>query len=90
MLGDSFNEHLRALPAEDLSRLHREYVDGIDAWQHVEPEAREVLRPSDAAELRSRRSRRIRKEEVWNSATVADNLEVGAEREQCARPPKVC
>ena len=76
ILGETFNEYLRTLPGEDLSRLHGEYASGIDAWQHVEDSAREEMRPSDATALKARKHRKIRKTEVWNSTTVADNLEV--------------
>ena len=76
VLGETFNEYLRTLPGEELTKLHREYADGIDAWQHVEASAREEIRPSDAAALQARKHRKISKAEVWNSTTVADNLEV--------------
>ena len=76
VLGESFNDHPRTLPPAELSRLHLDHAKGIDAWQHVNEDARSTLRPEDPDELVQRRHREVDESEVWNSSTVADNLEV--------------
>ena len=76
VLGESFNDHPRTLPPAELSRLHLDHAKGIDAWQHVNEDARSTLRPEDPDELVQRRHREVDKGEVWNSPTVADDLEV--------------
>ena len=74
--GEPFNAYLKTLPPAELRRLHLDCAEGIDAWQHVDDSARSTLRPEDPDGLERRRRRKIDKSEVWNSATVADNLEV--------------
>jgi hypothetical protein len=81
VLGESFNDYLKTLPPAELHRLCLDYTEGIDAWQHVNEDARSTLRPEDPDGLEQRRHRKIDKSEVWNSATVADNLEVRRSRE---------
>ena len=76
VLGGSFNDYLKTLPLAELKRLCLDHTEGIDAWQHVNEDARSTLRPEDPDGLEQRWRRKIDKSEVWNSATVADNLEV--------------
>ena len=80
VLGESFNDYLKTLPPAELHRLCLDYTEGIDAWQHVNEDARSTLRPEDPDGLEQRRHRKIDKSEVWNSTTVAENLEVRRSR----------
>ena len=75
VLGEPLNRHLLGMESAALDRLHRDYTEGADAWQHLTAEGLAELRPEDAAARSARGRREVQCCDVKNSAKIAENLE---------------